>query len=128
MKIAIPGMVLGVITYYAKGGARAVEHMIPLDEDIVDMTNDSGKGDLNMREFTLDDDGDNINDDGIDAKKNIKIESFSVGEEPYVAHSLAKTVSLKSYPTEQNDSFDSDEEVNNDNNDSRNNAAASKIN
>ena len=58
--------------------------MIPLDEDIVDMTNDSGKGDLNMREFTLDDDGDNSNDDGIDAKKNIKIESFSVGEEPYV--------------------------------------------
>ena len=129
LKIAIPGMVLGVITYYAKGGARAVEHMIPLDEDIVDMTNDSGKGDLNMREFTLDDDGDNSNDDGIDAKKNIKIESFSVGEEPYVARSLVETVSLKSYPTEQNDSFDSDEEVNtNDNNDSRNNAAASKIN
>ena len=124
-------MVLGVITYYAKGGARAVEHMIPLDEDIVDMTGDGGKGDLNMREFTLDDDGDNSNDDGIDAKKNIKIESFSVGEEPFVARSLAKTVSsLKSYPTEQNDTFDSDEEVNNtnDNNDSRNNAAASKIN
>jgi hypothetical protein len=84
-----------------------------------------------MREFTLDDDDDNINDDNDDggAKKNIKIESFSVGEEPFVAHSLAKTASLKSYPTEQNDSFDSDGEdngISSSSNDRSN--AASKIN
>jgi len=133
LQIGIPGMFIGVITYYAKGGSRAVENMIPFDEDIVDATIDHGKagGDLSMREFTLDDGDDNNNDDNDDggAKKNIKIESFSVGEEPFVAHSLAKTASLKSYPTEQNDSFDSDGGDNgiiNSSNDRSN--AASKIN
>ena len=69
LQIGIPGMLLGVITYYAKGGVRAVENMIPFDEDEDNkggVTVDRSKEgeDLPLRVFTLDDN----NSDAGDAK------------------------------------------------------------
>jgi len=110
LQIGIPGMLLGVITYYAKGGVRAVENMIPFDEGEDNkggVTVDRSKEgeDLPMRVFTLDDN----NSDAGDAK-----------------NALERTLSLKSHPTEHNDPFDSDGEDSNNNKDRSN--AASKIN
>tara|TARA_B100000530_G_scaffold336690_1_gene292238 strand:- start:328 stop:1986 length:1659 start_codon:yes stop_codon:yes gene_type:complete len=110
LQIGIPGMLLGVITYYAKGGVRAVENMIPFDEDEDNkggVTVDRSKEgeDLPLRVFTLDDN----NSDAGDAK-----------------NALERTLSLKSHPTEHNDPFDSDGEDSNNNKDRSN--AASKIN
>ena len=110
LQIGIPGMLLGVITYYAKGGVRAVENMIPFDEDEDNkggVTVDRSKEgeDLPLRVFTLDDN----NSDAGDAK-----------------NALERTLSLKPHPTEHNDPFDSDGEDSNNNKDRSN--AASKIN
>lgn len=110
LQIGIPGMLLGVITYYAKGGVRAVENMIPFDEDEDNkggVTVDRSKEgeDLPMRVFTLDDN----NSDAGDAK-----------------NALERTLSLKSHPTEHNDPFDSDGEDSKNSKDRSN--AASKIN
>ena len=110
LQIGIPGMLLGVITYYAKGGVRAVENMIPFGEGEDNkggVTVDRSKEgeDLPMRVFTLDDN----NSDAGDAK-----------------NALERTLSLKSHPTEHNDPFDSDGEDSNNNKDRSN--AASKIN
>ncbi len=110
LQIGIPGMLLGVITYYAKGGVRAVENLIPFDEGEDNkggVTVDRSKEgeDLPMRVFTLDDN----NSDAGDAK-----------------NALERTLSLKSHPTEHNDPFDSDGEDSNNNKDRSN--AASKIN
>ena len=110
LQIGIPGMLLGVITYYAKGGVRAVENMIPFDEDEDNkggVTVDRSKEgeDLPLRVFTLDDN----NSDAGDAK-----------------NALERTLSLKSHPTEHNDPFDSDGEDSKNSKDRSN--AASKIN
>ena len=110
LQIGIPGMLLGVITYYAKGGVRAVENMIPFDEDEDNkggVTVDRSKEgeDLPMRVFTLDDN----NSDAGDAK-----------------NALERTLSLKPHPTEHNDPFDSDGEDSKNSKDRSN--AASKIN
>ena len=110
LQIGIPGMLLGVITYYAKGGVRAVENMIPFDEGEDNkggVTVDRSKEgeDLPLRVFTLDDN----NSDAGDAK-----------------NALERTLSLKPHPTEHNDPFDSDGEDSNNNKDRSN--AASKIN
>jgi hypothetical protein len=103
-------MLLGVITYYAKGGVRAVENMIPFDEDEDNkggVTVDRSKEgeDLPLRVFTLDDN----NSDAGDAK-----------------NALERTLSLKPHPTEHNDPFDSDGEDSKNSKDRSN--AASKIN
>ena len=110
LQIGIPGMLLGVITYYAKGGVRAVENMIPFDEDEDNkggVTVDRSKEgeDLPLRVFTLDDN----NSDAGDAK-----------------NALERTLSLKPHPTEHNDPFDSDGEDSKNSKDRSN--AASKIN
>ena len=110
LQIGIPGMLLGVITYYAKGGVRAVENMIPFDEDEDNkggVTVDRSKEgeDLPMRVFTLDDN----NSDAGDAK-----------------NALERTLSLKPHPTEHNDPFESDGEDSKNSKDRSN--AASKIN
>ena len=110
LQIGIPGMLLGVITYYAKGGVRAVENMIPFDEDEDNkggVTVDRSKEgeDLPLRVFTLDDN----NSDARDAK-----------------NALERTLSLKPHPTEHNDPFDSDGEDSKNSKDRSN--AASKIN
>ncbi len=110
LQIGIPGMLLGVITYYAKGGVRAVENMIPFDEGEDNkggVTVDRSKEgeDLPMRVFTLDDN----NSDAGDAK-----------------NALERTLSLKPHPTEHNDPFDSDGEDSKNSKDRSN--AASKIN
>ena len=110
LQIGIPGMLLGVITYYAKGGVRAVENMIPFDEDednkggvTVDRSKEGEN--LPLRVFTLDDN----NSDAGDAK-----------------NALERTLSLKPHPTEHNDPFDSDGEDSKNSKDRSN--AASKIN
>ena len=110
LQIGIPGMLLGVITYYAKGGVRAVENMIPFDEDEDNkggVTVDRSKEgeDLPLRVFTLDDN----NSDAGDAK-----------------NALERTLSLKPHPTEHNDPFESDGEDSKNSKDRSN--AASKIN
>ena len=110
LQIGIPGMLLGVITYYAKGGVRAVENMIPFDEDEDNkggVTVDRSKEgeDLPLHVFTLDDN----NSDAGDAK-----------------NALERTLSLKPHPTEHNDPFDSDGEDSKNSKDRSN--AASKIN
>ena len=110
LQIGIPGMLLGVITYYAKGGVRAVENMIPFDEGEDNkggVTVDRSKEgeDLPMRVFTLDDN----NSDAGDAK-----------------NALERTLSLKPHPTEHNDPFESDGEDSKNSKDRSN--AASKIN
>ena len=110
LQIGIPGMLLGVIMYYAKGGVRAVENMIPFDEDEDNkggVTVDRSKEgeDLPLRVFTLDDN----NSDAGDAK-----------------NALERTLSLKPHPTEHNDPFDSDGEDSKNSKDRSN--AASKIN
>lgn len=110
LQIGIPGMLLGVITYYTKGGVRAVENMIPFDEDEDNkggVTVDRSKEgeDLPLRVFTLDDN----NSDAGDAK-----------------NALERTLSLKPHPTEHNDPFESDGEDSKNSKDRSN--AASKIN
>ena len=134
LKIGIPGIIIGVLTYYVKGGAAAVESMIPLDEDKFDnFATATNRDEISMNEFTLDDDDDDNNNDNSEgggnnnnSKTNITIEGYSVGEEMSVKRALGKSVSLKSYAVDLKEaswSASDDEGL-----EGENKAAANKIN